>query len=221
MKKLLLLINAAVISSFLFAQNEVLVTDLAGKYSGDTKKGLAHGIGEAQGKDNYKGEFKKGLPHGKGDYTWQTGEVFQGTWKKGIKEGFGKYIFHVEGGDSIIEGYWLKDQFVGDKPKPEPEYKILERDNIERVVFLKNSDEGNQIQIRITTKRGSAKDFIAYGTSGVLKDHDYMKIYEFVEFPFESTIKYVVPHVFTDMDVFVKLSYKINSPGSWIIEISH
>ena len=94
-KKILLLINVAIISSFLFAQNEVLVSDLAGKYTGDTKKGLAHGNGEAIGKDIYKGEFKKGLPHGKGVYTWQSGEVFQGSWKKGLKEGLGKYILQL------------------------------------------------------------------------------------------------------------------------------
>ncbi len=221
MRKLFLIISTILFYSLLYAQNEVLMPGIDGKYTGETKKGLAHGEGEAIGKDSYKGKFKKGLPHGKGTYTWQTGEVFQGVWNKGLKEGSGKYVFKTENGDSVIAGYWYKDIFIGDKPRPEPEYKILEKKNIERVMFVKQSEQGNQIIIKISTKRGGAYDFIAFGSSGVLKESNYLRVCEFVEFPYEGTIKYSVLHIFVNGLIYCRLNYKIIEPGTWVINLYH
>ena len=50
----------------IFAQNpcKVLMKEISGSYSGECKKGLADGKGEAKGVDRYIGAFKKGLPDG-------------------------------------------------------------------------------------------------------------------------------------------------------------
>lgn len=46
----------------------VLKPEIAGKYMGKCKDGLAHGKGKAQGNDTYMGQFSKGLPHGMGTF---------------------------------------------------------------------------------------------------------------------------------------------------------
>lgn len=40
-------------------QCKVLLHEISGKYEGDCKKGLAHGVGKAIGRDTYEGEIKK------------------------------------------------------------------------------------------------------------------------------------------------------------------
>ncbi len=93
---------------------KVLSKALDGEYTGDCKKGLAQGIGEAKGIDTYKGEFKKGLPHGTGTYIWAGGNSYEGGFRDGMKDGKGKMVFRKENEtDSIVTGYWSKDDYVG------------------------------------------------------------------------------------------------------------
>lgn len=92
---------------------------LRGTYTGDCKKGKAHGKGKAIGKDIYEGEFRYGLPDGQGTYTWSNQNVFTGKFSKGLREGKGKMIFKRDGGrDSIVEGYWRKDVYIGKNENP-------------------------------------------------------------------------------------------------------
>ena len=74
----------------LHAQNcDVLVDVLSGDYTGDCRKGRAHGEGIARGEDIvYEGEFKKGLPHGEGTLTFADGRIFKGEWKYGEVYGY-------------------------------------------------------------------------------------------------------------------------------------
>lgn len=93
---------------------EVLLKALEGEYTGDCKKGLAHGSGQANGMDSYKGEFKKGMPHGDGTYLWMNGNSYSGSFKDGMKDGKGKLVIKRENqADSIVAGYWSKDEYVG------------------------------------------------------------------------------------------------------------
>jgi hypothetical protein len=57
------------------AQNEckVLLDQIASRYTGDCKKGLAEGSGSAQGEDKYEVEINKGRPNGAGVYTLPMG----------------------------------------------------------------------------------------------------------------------------------------------------
>ena len=65
---------------------KVLQKGISKSYTGDCKKGLAHGYGVATGVDRYEGKLKNGLPNGIGKYFWSTGEIYDGHWKNGKKE---------------------------------------------------------------------------------------------------------------------------------------
>ena len=88
---------------------QVLLPQIAGKYEGECKKGLADGLGKAQGADLYEGNFKKGFPEGHGKYTWNDGATFEGEWKKGRKDGYGVLTSHPALQDSVLSGYWIDD----------------------------------------------------------------------------------------------------------------
>lgn len=92
---------------------------LKGEYTGDCKKGKAHGKGKAVGADTYEGEFKSGQPDGQGTYTWNSGNTFKGKYVKGFRDGKGTMTFKKAGGqDSIVEGFWKKDVYIGKYEKP-------------------------------------------------------------------------------------------------------
>ena len=61
----------------------------------------------------YTGKCKKGLAHGKGKYTWADGRMYEGSWLAGERDGKGKMTYPTTDGDSIVTGYWKKDDYVG------------------------------------------------------------------------------------------------------------
>ncbi len=96
----------------------VLLPQIAGSYEGECKKGLADGMGKAQGIDFYEGYFKKGYPEGHGKYIWKDGTTFEGEWKKGQKDGYGVLTNHPASQDSILTGYWIDDDYIGTEKSP-------------------------------------------------------------------------------------------------------
>jgi hypothetical protein len=124
-KTIVLKIKVAGILLFLFSFTaysqtcEVDRESLKGTYNGDCKKNKAHGKGKAVGIDTYEGEFKNGIPDGQGTYTWSNKNVFEGKYLKGLREGKGKMTMKREGiQDSVIEGFWKKDAYIGKNEKP-------------------------------------------------------------------------------------------------------
>ncbi len=98
---------------------KVLLGAISVSYTGDCKGGKADGNGKATGLDSYEGQFKSGYPEGKGKYTWKTGDWFEGDWKKGAREGKGEMHYKRDlTEDSIIAGFWKKDQYLGRFEKP-------------------------------------------------------------------------------------------------------
>lgn len=121
MKQLLILLvlYAGIIK--VSAQNtecSVLLDSLKGTYSGGCKNGKANGAGNAVGVNSYDGEFKNGLPEGQGKYTWSNGDYYYGGWKKGQKDGKGQLHQFENGKETLVTGYWKKDNYRGEYENP-------------------------------------------------------------------------------------------------------
>ena len=124
---------------------------IIGSYSGDMKKGLAHGKGTSAGKDSFEGEFKKGFSV-QGTYIFGSdtvvnglklvkGDVYNGEFSNGLFDGKGKVIFKDKS-KSAIEGYWEKGKYIGHTKSG---YEILKKTNISRVIVRKNGFSPNRV----------------------------------------------------------------------------
>lgn len=102
----------------------VLLDSIKGTYEGACEKGKANGIGKAIGADTYEGSFKSGLPDGLGKYVWKNGNYYNGAWKKGMKEGKGEMHYKTGDKDSVITGFWKKDDYKGIYEKPYHIYNV-------------------------------------------------------------------------------------------------
>jgi len=129
---------------------------LKGTYTGDCKKNKAHGKGKAIGVDTYEGEFKNGIPDGNGTYTWSNKNVFEGKYVKGLREGRGTMTIKREGAqDSVIEGFWKKDAYIGKNENP---WIVHSKTGSVREVQVEyNSDPLNRIKIVVTNTTGGAQ----------------------------------------------------------------
>jgi hypothetical protein len=127
---------------------------LKGTYTGDCKKNKAHGKGKAIGTDTYEGDFKNGLPDGDGTYTWASKSFFTGKYVKGLKEGKGKMTFKFEGRqDSVVEGYWKKDIYIGQHEKP---WEVHSKTGSIRDIDVDfTPDKFNNVKVIITNTTGS------------------------------------------------------------------
>jgi hypothetical protein len=162
MTKTILKIKASVIG-FLFlsfvAYSQTCEVDkesLKGTYTGECKKNKAHGKGKAIGVDIYEGEFKNGIPDGNGTYTWSNKNVFEGKYVKGLREGKGTMTIKREGAqDSVIEGFWKKDAYIGKNENP---WIVHSKTGSVREVQVEyNSDPLNRIKIVVTNTTGGAQ----------------------------------------------------------------
>ncbi|MFM2359803.1 MAG: hypothetical protein RLY16_1796 [Bacteroidota bacterium] len=135
---------------------KVVVDSLVGNYTGDCKKGLAHGKGEAKGINHYIGDFVKGYPEGVGKCDWSNGNWYEGEWKEGKFNGHGTFHQHTINSDSAIElsGFWKNGIYVGIYEKP---YFIQsETNNISGIAVRKVDEAFQQIAIQVKTTTGGA-----------------------------------------------------------------
>ena len=126
MKNLILLIFCLALLQSISAQSDscrVLTGEIAGKYTGPCKDGLANGKGKSVGEDTYTGSFLNGLPHGKGKYTFQNGDEFKGYWENGKKSGKGSYKYSQNGKKHSLTGYWKNDVYAG-ATDPDLTYRV-------------------------------------------------------------------------------------------------
>ena len=133
---------------------EVDNQSLKGSYTGDCKKNKAHGKGKAIGTDTYEGDFKNGLPDGQGTYTWSNKSMFSGKYVRGLREGKGLMTFKMEGRqDSVVEGYWKKDIYIGKNEKP---WEIYSKTGSVRDVDVEyTADKLDRVKVIITNTTGS------------------------------------------------------------------
>ena len=122
-----------IVQSVSHAQDcKVLDPNLLGVYTGDCRNGKADGQGKSVGLHSYEGEFKAGLPDGEGIYTDDKGSVYKGQFKKGKREGYGEYIIK-NGMDSVLNGYWKKNIYVGLYENP---YKVVSKTSMVNTINI-------------------------------------------------------------------------------------
>ena len=224
-----ILVIIVAVNSTLFAQDCVVEqASVKGTYTGNCKNGRANGHGKAVGKDTYEGQFKSGLPDGTGLYTWSNGNSYEGSFEKGLKQGHGKMTFKATGTtDSIVEGYWKKDFYIGQYEQP---YKLLVRTNKVTKVDIKPADiRENQITIWVSSTRAGGATL--QGTIPVVdianlyvKTGGYNRLYKTNSYNTKSeTILYDAWFPLTmqlDLVGGQSVELVINEAGSYFVDIS-
>ena len=215
--------------STLFAQDCIVAqASVKGTYTGTCKNGKASGQGKAVGEDTYEGQFKSGLPDGAGMYTWSNGNFYEGSFEKGLKQGHGKMTFKVSGRiDSIVEGYWKKDLYVGQYESP---YKLLLRTNKVTKVDIKPAGiPGNQITIWVSSTRAGGATLqgiipVVDIANLFVKTGGYNRLYKTNSYSTKSeTILYDAWFPLTmqvDLVGGQSVELVINKEGSYMLEIS-
>jgi hypothetical protein len=198
---------------------------LKGTYTGDCKKDKAHGKGKAVGTDTYEGEFKNGVPDGQGTYTWANKNVFTGKYAKGLREGKGTMTFRQVGRqDSVLDGYWKKDVYVGKNEKP---YQVYSKTGSVRSVEAEfTPDNVSRVKVIITNTTGGVSTTVdklaAAKVDNVvivkgnfqrqtnLENHFKSTETSFFEITFPFRIKLMIGREEVDIEMFEQGSYTIN-----------
>ena len=223
--KLRLLVLGLVLSTtFVFAQKkcEVLKKDIAGKYVGDCKKGLAHGIGKSTGENIYEGKFKKGLPNGNGAILYSDGGKYVGNWKNGFRSGEGKYVITINGKESIKEGIWKKGKYVGKKAIKQ--YKVSKKIAVSGYRIKKMGEDVNRVTIKVRYKGQALKNTLenVVVNSGRRENYSgYIVFKDINVYPFNCNMRYNVPSAMGSTSVDVEFSFKILEKGDWMVELNH
>ena len=208
LQKIVFVIGLFLLPLTMSAQCKVSLKSVKGTYTGECKKGKAHGQGVAKGTDSYTGKFTKGYPNGKGVYTFANGDVFTGTFKKGKKTGEGVLI--KSGGNKVV-GFWKSDEYIG---KQAFAYKILRKSafvtssrfkrsngpNEIRVSFLKNGKVVNR-SLSIVPQSGSFSNIVSNRIASTVQG---------VKFPLWAKFNFGGQYI----------EVKINQPGSWDAKIN-
>ena len=210
-----------ILGSYVFAQQtdcKVNLPALSGAYSGECKKGLAHGKGIAQGIDYYEGEFVKGLPEGTGTYKWANGSWYEGEWKKGMREGVGKLV----SGDTVVVGYWKENQF---KEKVSiPSYRITANRNVQRFKIIKSVQPGNGVTIKLMlggSDNTQVEDFsLAYSSGSEYRIGPAYGIQNSLV-PLEVTVRYKTWNQLHTAQYEVFFEFTIDDPGTWNVTLTN
>lgn len=199
----------------------VLMKNIGERYMGECNKGLAHGAGEAWGVDHYKGSFKKGLPQGKGIYYYADSSVYEGMWSKGLRHGTGKYTFRYMGSDSIQEGQWVDDRFIGKKEDVQG-YKLITQRAVERYRVYRISD-GNEIRVHLRPMNSGSLDVTNLqitGSSGIETEFLNSQMeFRNCEYPFRLRVTFNKWSKLKTVRVDTSLEVEILRPGIWLVEI--
>jgi len=221
--KIIVLLISFTFPVFLSAQQtcKVLLPALDSIYSGECKKGLANGSGEAWGKFYYKGKFVNGYPQGEGRAEYPDGTVYTGLWKDGLRNGKGTVKFMENG--NITETTWIWKNDIKQKEVLPLAYKVVTQRNIGR---LRIYDQGGQdcVWFRPRSDGGvisGFQEFNMYASSGREIIHSPMIGYEDVTFPFKGSVKYKAWNKMRTTEYEIVLEIEITQPGNWVVEIQN
>jgi hypothetical protein len=200
------------------ADCKVNMPSISGKYTGECKKGLAHGQGTSQGIDTYTGSFKYGLPDGTGTYSWANGSRYEGHWNKGMKDGEGKMIAR----DSAYSGIWKEDKYIG-KEIVVP-YKITRSQNVTRSTFFKSKSTYEMIKIRFfqgAVEYGGMRSVdLAFSSGEQFREGNIYGIQR-PTFPIDIRISFTADNSFGQAPFNGYFDFTITEPGAWDIRISY
>ena len=196
----------------------VKMESISGKYTGECRKGLAHGKGSAEGTDSYTGGFRKGLPDGSGKYTWEGGDYYDGEWRNGLKHGEGKLV----SGDSVLTGIWKDDVYMGKKLIAA--YKVNKTLSVARYSVRKINTPVNEVKIKLI--RGGIENsgienlMIAYSSGFEYKSGGYTGIQN-PSFPLDIKVTFSAWNIFRSAKSDVIFDLTINQPGNWDVVINY
>lgn len=205
----------------IFAQGTgcmVKMESISGSYTGKCKKGLAQGKGSAEGTDRYTGAFRKGLPHGSGTYTWANGDYYTGEWRFGLKEGEGKLV----SGDSIVEGVWKEDSYLGNKLIAP--YKINRSMYVTRSSFKKSNSTFNEVIVKLIRggiENSGVENFMIAYTSGTQYKAGQHTGIQNPSFPLDVKVTFSAWNMFRAARSEVVFDFTVNQPGKWEVMISY
>ena len=211
----------------------ILVEEIAMEYTGDCKKGLAHGKGIATGSGfTYEGEFKKGYPDGDGTLTFEEdGKTFTGEWKRG--EVYGKGELNENG--NITRGYFKGKMsgfvYMGTEKADLAGYKIIEKVRMENATidFVHSEELDNMVLIKIqenVVRQIDNFDIVSM-TSGTVRRLDnsggrLTAEIENVDYPITFRIQYVLPYGGLENEMApVLFRFTISQDGYWTVNITH
>jgi hypothetical protein len=221
MTRRILLISVLIFGGYVYAQQsdcKVLLPAISGSYSGECKKGLAHGKGIAQGIDRYEGQFTKGIPNGRGTYKWANGNYYEGEWQKGMRHGAGKMVYP----DSTVTGIWKNDEYAGKTDLPP--YKITTSLNVSRSVIRKSISTANEIKISIMqggVPNSTIEDFSLAFDSGQEFHMGNTYGIQNTSVPLYVKVTYLTWNVLHTVQLHVVFEFTINEPGTWDVMISN
>ena len=212
------------LGSILYAQEEckVLLPEISESYTGKCKKGLAHGKGLAVGTDTYEGRFLKGLPDGDGKYTWADGRVYEGSWTEGMRDGKGIMTYPTAGENSIVTGYWKKDEYVGTEFIPP--YKVTRNQGLVRYSIRKVNEVGSGFSVGLYLAGSFNTDidnFTMVPSSGQEFESGRKRGIENAIVPYSVSLKYRVWNQMHSQQHDVYFDFTINEPGTFEVTITN
>ena len=218
-----IMLGFIILPATITAQKQCLVLkpQIASKYEGECKNGLAQGQGKASGVDTYEGQFRKGLPNGKGTYIWSYGDSYTGEWVQGFREGEGSYTFKSNGQDTTITGLWEKDNYIG--PKPEKP-KVTKSSGVDRYTFNKRPEIKNRVLIDFYQngiRNRGIENLIMYSSSGYETKLGESIGYDEVTFPVTMKLNYTTWNKLHGAKIHVIFEFKIFEQGDWRVNITN
>jgi hypothetical protein len=221
MKNNILIIVFLILDSYLFAQQtecRVMLPAISGTYTGECKKGLAHGKGIAQGIDRYEGNFFKGLPEGEGTYKWANGSNYEGEWKNGMRNGKGKLVSR----DSVVAGFWKGDRYQGLNQLPS--YKITLNRNVARFTVTKVVESVNSVRIKLLLggrDNTEVENFsLAFSGGSEYRNTGIYGIENYT-LPVDVTIRYTTWNQLHTTQYDVVFEFTLYDPGSWDVTLTN
>jgi len=208
------------VSIYAFGQEikePVLKKELAGKYEGELKKGLAHGQGTAIGLDTYTGQFNKGFPEGQGTYTFSNRDEYRGEFLRGLFSGKGVLTYKKADGDSILEGYWEAGKYVG-RTMVAP-YEISNKTGSVNPSII-NIGDGNKVEILVMDPYNKyiTPQIMAFGQF-TQQTYYGRNLFADAVFPVTFDIRYSCTNKMRSGIIDSTIKIKINKPGNWQITL--